>query len=144
MDDVKSGCVMDDNTIFVDVSPCTHEPLFTTHRDVEVRFEDVDKYLRQLNERNAYGHNDWRLGHKQEIDILLAHQKEGALKDTFNYNRWTIDGFLGEQFAPHRMSSEDLTSDNRGLWVEGDHGCRIIVDEFRALVTVRPVRSGPL
>jgi hypothetical protein len=140
-----NGDVFPDGTVFVDISPSTTKPMFTTREDVEVHIEDAEKYIRQLNQTNAYGHNDWRLGDKKEIDTLLANQKEGALKGTFNSHRFVVDPFTDETFPPIYLSSEDLTSDEPYFRVEGEReGVQAKIIKLDAIVTIRPVRSGPV
>jgi hypothetical protein len=141
----NNGDVFPDGTVYVDISPSTHEPMFTTPEDVEVRIDAAQQYIRQLNENHAHGHNDWRLGDKHEIDILLANKKEGALSGTFNARKWVVDPFIDEVFPPIYLSSEDLTNTEQYFQVEGQRdGIRAKVRKDDAIIVVRPVRSGPV
>jgi hypothetical protein len=139
------GDVFPDGTVYVDISPSTHEPMFTIREDVELRIDAAQEYIRQLNEKHAHGHSDWRLGDKQEIDTLLVNKKEGALSGTFNSRRYVVDPYIDEIFPPIYLSSEDLTSTERYFQVEGQRdGIRARVRKDDAIIIIRPVRSGPV
>jgi len=157
----KSGEKMPDGTVYVDTSPTTHNPLFTTPEDIgEVDISDSEKCIRKLNERNAYGHNDWRLANKSELEILLRAKKEGALRGTFNdigmrvssdfklrYLFHMLPQHIPESETPlkaHYLSSEDLMNKGEYIRLEVQHRYLVNFDK-NSLVTVcvRPVRSEP-
>jgi hypothetical protein len=77
---------MSDGTIYAGISPAAGKPMYTTPADARnpMPWEDAIKLAELLD---AYGHQDWRLPMKDELDVLYS-------------NRAAIGGFVTSGPAP--------------------------------------------
>ena len=82
----KPGDGMDDGTIFAGISPDTDRPMYTTPRDFSFTrtFNEAAEYARNLNAEKHFGHDDWRVPTRTELNLLYENRDKGALKGTFN------------------------------------------------------------
>jgi hypothetical protein len=64
------GDKMPDGTVFAGISPDTNEPMYAMPADASLTmtFNEAQKYAAQLD---AYGHKDWRLPTKAELNVLF-------------------------------------------------------------------------
>ena len=81
--DRKPGDRMPDGTIFAGISPDTGRPMYAAPADapLTMKWKAAMKYAAKLD---AYGHHDWRVPTKAELNVLYENRDKGALKGTFN------------------------------------------------------------
>jgi len=79
----QPGSRMTDGTICAGISPDTGQPMYTTPADavLAIKWQDAMEYAAKLD---AYGHQDWRVPTKAELNVLYENRDKGALKGTFN------------------------------------------------------------
>ncbi len=79
----KIGDKMTDGTVYAGISPDTHKPMYATPADAPLTytFNEAGKYAAKLD---AYGHHDWHVPTRGELNVLWENCNEGALKGTFN------------------------------------------------------------
>jgi len=89
------GVKMPDETVFAGMLP-NGRKLYALPQDANVAmdFNAASGYLQRINREKKFGHDDWRIPNKEELDLLYKNQEKGALKDTFNQHKdmWTIEG----------------------------------------------------
>src|SRR5258708_1302015 len=80
----KPGDEMRDGTIYAGISPDTGKAMYTKPYDEQLTFtfNEAGKYADTT--LDAYGHHDWRVPTKGELNVLRENRNEGALKGTFN------------------------------------------------------------
>src|SRR5579884_2143676 len=68
--DLKPGEKAADGTIFAGISPDTGRPMYTTPADAPfaVTFQQATNYANSLE---AFGHRDWRVPTKAELNVLF-------------------------------------------------------------------------
>jgi len=130
---------MTDRTIYAGVSP-NGKPMYTTPEDVGV--VDImlaEKYIRKLNDENAFGHNDWRLPDASEKKTLLGTKDTGALSRTFNgQNELRTQRRLSDCY----LSSDVLTQER--VTLEREDGYRESAHKKSGIpFVIRPVRNEP-
>jgi len=78
-----TGGIMPDGTVYAELSPDTHKPLYTTPADAPgiYTWSKGEDYCRALQ---ASGHQDWHVPTKDELNILYENRNTGPLKGTFN------------------------------------------------------------
>jgi hypothetical protein len=86
MTEPNIGDEMEDGTIYAGISPDTHKPMFTTPWDepVPVPFKEAATQAGALSMTNAFGHHDWHVPSKNELNVLWENRDKGKLKGTFN------------------------------------------------------------
>lgn len=95
------GDRMPDGSVYAGVSPDTGKPMYAMPADVSLTmtFNEAAEYTKITNHQKAYGHDDWRVPTKHELNVL------------FN-NRAAIGGF-GESIYDdwHWSSSSEKTGE---------------------------------
>src|SRR5215469_8095246 len=78
--ETEIGERMDDGTIYAGISPDTHKPMYVTPADVRktqgairlyFTFHAAKKCAQGANALKSYGHDDWRVPTKNELDVLF-------------------------------------------------------------------------
>ena len=131
--DLGIGAVMKDGTIFAGVSPDTGKPMYAMPADVPwaLPFDHAAEYAKEMGYRKAYGHDDWRLPTKGELNVL------------FN-NRAAIGGFNISGSSPSGWYWSASPSNTLDAW------CQRLSDGAQGNLhknchlSVRCVRSHPL
>ena len=82
----QAGDKMPDGTVFAGISPDSGKKMFATPKDGTplMTFRDAGKYADYLSKSKAFGHDDWRVPTKAELQLLFEVSKKGALKGTFD------------------------------------------------------------
>jgi hypothetical protein len=82
----EPGDRMPDGTIFAGLSPETGKQMFAMPADagVTMTFNEAAKYAKKLNAEKTFGHDDWRVPTKAELNVLFENRDKGVLKGTFN------------------------------------------------------------
>jgi hypothetical protein len=118
------GDIMSDGTIFAGMLPETNKPLYALPEDASLKltFNKAAEYAAQLNQQNAFGHNDWRVPTDTELNLLYQNKDKGALMGSFNQNVYYQTGW-------YRSSTKnpDLAvfahvqrfSDSERVWLNG-------------------------
>src|SRR5262245_55448163 len=80
---LKLGDRMEDDTIYTGISPDTGRPMYTMPADgpLTMQWNKAMDYAAGLD---AYGHRDWRVPSRKELNMLWHNREKGALKGTFN------------------------------------------------------------
>jgi hypothetical protein len=121
------GDRMPDGTVYAGISPDTNKPMFTTPADAPLRM-GWKKAMRYAANRDAYGHNDWRVPTISELNMI------------FN-NRAVIGGFnlTGSSSAGWYWSSTKFG--RWGAWDQRFSNGEQIADVLRPIpASVRCVR----
>ena len=82
--EIKIGDEVGDGTILAGFYE--GKPLYTTSRDAPLSysFNEAQGRAEFNNKRGNFGHKDWRVPTKDELNVLFENRNEGALKGTFN------------------------------------------------------------
>jgi hypothetical protein len=110
----KPGTVMPDGTIYAGVSPDTGKPIYATPKDAVSSFLCFPKRtftlrqaFAQASAMDAYGHQDWRVPTRAELNVLF--QNRGAIGN-FNTSGSTPAGW-------YWSSSRNILYDH-GAWAQ--------------------------
>jgi cytochrome c peroxidase len=100
------GAFASDGSIYGGESPDAHKPMYTTPADAPdpVSWSDANDYCSTLR---SFGHDDWRVPSKKELEVLYENQKKEALNETFKE--------IGDSAGWYWSSSE---SDGGQAWVQ--------------------------
>lgn len=79
------GDKMPDGTAYAGVSPDTGNPMYATPADapLTMTFNQAQKYAQDANAQNSYGHDDWHVPTKDELNVLFNNR---AAVGGFNVN----------------------------------------------------------
>ena len=126
-EDVQVGDEMPDGTALAGYYE--GKPFYTTLQDATQFFglthtfnlEGAQKYAKNLD---AYGHNDWRVPSKGELNVLWENRNKGKLAGTSNE---TVS-YWSSSFETEDCDGWYCSSLIRGYWVQrfsdGGHDCR--------------------
>jgi hypothetical protein len=123
------GDKMPDGTIYAGVSPDTGKKMFALPADASLtmKFNEAQEYAKTTNSQKAYGHDDWRVPTKAELNVL------------FN-NRAAIGGFDVSGSNPAGWYWSATPSNKWNAWCQmfsdGDQNASYMV----SLSSVRLVR----
>jgi Protein of unknown function (DUF1566) len=69
----KVGDKMNDGTVFAGNSPDSNKPLYAMPADApfHLAFNEAKNYASEMNSVRAYGHDDWYLPTKNELNVLF-------------------------------------------------------------------------
>jgi hypothetical protein len=72
-DQARIGYKMPDGTIHAGVSPDTAKKMYAMPTDAPLTFtfKEAQKYAEGVNARKQFGHNDWRVPTKNELNVLF-------------------------------------------------------------------------
>lgn len=83
----RSGDRMPDGTVYVDVSPDTHKPFYTTPADAPGVYTQ-NKATEYCSALQALGHHDWRLPTKNELNVEFNNRAAIGGFDSSDRNTW--------------------------------------------------------
>jgi hypothetical protein len=115
----KTGDKMSDGTVFAGISPDTGEPMYTTPEDapLTMQWKQAMEYAGKLA---AYGHRDWRMPSKGELNVLFQ-------------NRAAIGGFDISGSLPAGWYWSSTQYDDTNAWAQRfSDGGQLRDDEFVA------------
>jgi Protein of unknown function (DUF1566) len=69
----KIGDKMCDGTIYAGISPDTNKPMYAMPADapLTMTFNEAAEHAKTTNSQRAYGHDDWRVPTKNELNVLF-------------------------------------------------------------------------
>jgi hypothetical protein len=85
----KIGAVMPDRTIYAGISSDTRKPMYAMPADapLPMAFNEAADYAKTANSLKVFGHNDWRLPTKAELNVLFNNR---AAIGGFDETGWGI------------------------------------------------------
>jgi Protein of unknown function (DUF1566) len=142
------GQKMADGSIFAGLTADGKQQIYTMPADLDVtmKFNDAAKVVKELNDRNTLGHNDWQIPSLTNVlRVLSKNQNEGALKGTFNTSGDQGRGQWGSDYPGWYWSSTEVRDEPRfmlGLRLSDNIGDWQRTESRR--LSVRPVRLLPV
>ncbi len=80
---VEIGDEMPDGTVFLGISPDNAQGLFLMPKNFENQFSDVEA-TRIVSRQTAYGHSDWRLPTRRELECVYNNKRHKSISAVFN------------------------------------------------------------
>jgi hypothetical protein len=81
----KLGDPMADGTVYAGLSPDTGKPMYATPKDAPLTytFNQAKDYAAALDANGAFGHKDWRVPSKPELNVLYKNRRAiGGFNET--------------------------------------------------------------
>jgi hypothetical protein len=111
------GDFASDGSVYAGVSPDAHQPMYTTPEDAPDLFiwNDGQNYCGTLE---SFGHKDWRVPTKRELNVLYDNRNTGGLNVTFKVTGagsagwyWSSAEYDGNQAWVQRFSNGEQSYD---------------------------------
>jgi hypothetical protein len=109
----KIGDKMADRTIFAGVSPDTGTAMYTTAADepLSCTFKQAADQAAVLNVSDAFGHHDWRVPSKAELNVLFNNR--AAISNFTSGSYWSSSQDYGRNAWGQRFNDGIQTSNNK-------------------------------
>lgn len=111
--ELKVGQKMPDGTVYAGVSPDTGRAMYAAPKDTPLThtFEEVAGFPAAFNKFNPYGHRDWRMPTKRELNVMFQNRAAIGGFDTTGSSQvswyWTCSQ-VGESYAWAQRFSDGL------------------------------------